>query len=162
MPPKRGKADQGHRQHSKRTKSEDDHYHKRPAIEVNWAIPKEKAKSIYKDVHAIEYSQALYQRAREDINPQQTPLPDPQHRTPIYQIKKSKDLLAADQNRPSASLRSLFNEIKRKSTTVQDVRYTLAHLEQNFNEEDQNIAVVLSRSENDEIFVLNEDERLEV
>jgi hypothetical protein len=59
-------------------------------------------------------------------------------------------------------LRSLFNEIKRKSTTVQDVRYTLAHLEQNFNEEDQNIAVVLSRSENDEIFVLNEDERLEV
>ncbi|CAN9132980.1 unnamed protein product [Alternaria alternata] len=96
------------------------------------------------------------------INPQQTPLPDPQHRTPIYQIKKSKDLLAADQNRPSASLRSLFNEIKRKSTTVQDVRYTLAHLEQNFNEEDQNIAVVLSRSENDEIFVLNEDERLEV
>ena len=74
MPPKRGKDDQGHRQHSKRTKSEDDHYHKRPAIEVNWAIPKEKAKSIYKAVHAIEYSQALYQRAREDINPQQTPL----------------------------------------------------------------------------------------
>jgi hypothetical protein len=59
-------------------------------------------------------------------------------------------------------LRSLFNEIKRKSTTVQDVRYTLAHLEQNFNEEDQNIAVVLSRAENNEIFVLNVDERLEV
>ncbi|KAH8622274.1 hypothetical protein IG631_22996 [Alternaria alternata] len=162
MPPKRGKDDQGHRQHRRRTKSEYDHYHKRPAMEVNWAIPKEKAKSIYKEVYAIEYAQALYQRAREDINPQQTPLPDPQHRTPIYQIKKSKDLLAADQNRPSASLRSLFNEIKRKSTTVQDVRYTLAHLEQNFNEEDQNIAVVLSRAENDEIFVLNEDEQLEV
>jgi len=45
---------------------------------------------------------------------------------------------------------------------VQDVRYTLAHLEQNFNEEDQNIAVVLSRAENNEIFVLNVDERLEV
>ncbi|KAG9194492.1 hypothetical protein G6011_04527 [Alternaria panax] len=161
MPPKRKEDDKGHGQPEKRTKSEDNHNDNQHVIEVNWAIPKEKLEPIYKEKHAIEYAQALYQRDREEIYPQQTPLPDPQHRAPIYQ-KKSNNLLATEQNWPSASLRSLFNDIKNKSIKEQDLRYNLAHLEQNFNEEDQNIAVVLSRAENNEIFVLNQDTRLEV
>lgn len=71
-------------------------------------------------------------------------------------------MLASNPCRPSASLRNLFNIIKRRSIQKQDSRYRSVHLEQHFNNEGQDIAVVLSRAEDDDIFALNRHQRLEM
>lgn len=161
MPPKRKENDLGDDSPSKKTKSKDDE-EKRPAINVNWAIPKEKNKPTYQKIYANRYAQALYLRAQDEINPRLTPLPGPQLRTPIYRSKTTKDVLAKSSHLLSASLRNLFNDIKRRSTQEEDSPYIAAHIEQHFDEEDPNIAVVLSRAENNGIFTLTEDQRLEV
>jgi hypothetical protein len=162
MPPKRRKDDKGDTPPNKKTKSMDGHENERPAIDVNWAIPKEKGKPIYEEKYATEYAQLLYQRAREEIRPQQTPLPDAQLRAPIYRLNTAKNLLAGNRYKPSASLRNLFNDVKGWSTQEQESRYHMTHLKQHFNDEDWNIAVVISRAEKNGIFVLNADQRLEV
>jgi hypothetical protein len=164
MPPKSKEADKGDGSPKKKTKSNEDRQDEQSVVNVDWVIPKEKRKPIFKEIYAKRYAQTLYQRAREEIsiNPQQAPLPNAQLRTPIYRSQTAKDLQATNPYLPSASLRNLFNHIKRRSTQQEDSPYKPAHLSQRFNNEDRNVAVVLSRAEDNEILTLTGDQRLEV
>ncbi|KAI4652632.1 uncharacterized protein J4E79_008939 [Alternaria viburni] len=160
MSPKRKKTGQGDDPNkAKKTRSEDTPEDETATTNVNWFIPKEKGKNIYKEKCATEYAQILYEKAREEISPQQAPLLDPQFRTPVFQ-KQGKDLRAGDKYRPSASLRNLFNDIKSRSIAKEE-GHSLTHFQQQFGD-DANIAIVLSRAENNATFILNEDQRLEV
>ncbi|KAI4682346.1 uncharacterized protein J4E88_005236 [Alternaria novae-zelandiae] len=160
MSPKRKKTGHGDDPpKAKKTRSEDTPDDDTTKTDVNWFIPKEKGKNIYKEKCAAEYAQILYEKAREEISPQQAPLLDPQFRTPVFQ-KQGKDLRAGDKYRPSASLRNLFNDIKSRSIDKEE-GHSITHFQQQFGD-DANIAVVLSRAEDNATFVLNEDQRLEV
>ncbi|KAH6882138.1 hypothetical protein BKA58DRAFT_350775 [Alternaria rosae] len=160
MPPKRKKTGKGDDPpKAKKTRSEDTPDDDITTTAVNWIIPKEKGKDVYQEKCAAEFAQALYQRARDEIRPQQTPMSVPQFRTPVFQ-KKGNDLRAEDKYRPSASLRNLFNDIKSRSIH-QEEGHSITHFQQQFGG-DANIAVVLSRAENYASFALNEDQRLEV
>ncbi|KAI4942131.1 hypothetical protein J4E91_010330 [Alternaria rosae] len=160
MPPKRKKTGKGDDPpKAKKTRSEYTHDDDTTTTAVSWTIPKEKGKYVYQEKCAAEFAQALYGRARDEIRPQQTPLSDPQFRTPVFQ-KKGNDLRARDKYKPSASLRNLFNDIKSKSIHKEE-GHSITHFQQQFDG-DTNIAVVLSRAENNASFALNEDQRLEV
>ncbi|KAI4686869.1 uncharacterized protein J4E84_005240 [Alternaria hordeiaustralica] len=160
MSPKRKKAGHGDDPpKAKKTRSEDTPDDDTTKTDVNWFIPKEKGKNIYKEKCAAEYAQILYEKAREEISPQQAPVLDPQFRTPVFQ-KNGKDLRAGDKYRPSASLRNLFNDIKSRSIAKEE-GHSIAHFQQQFGD-DANVAIVLSRAENNATVVLNEDQRLEV
>ncbi|KAI4671648.1 uncharacterized protein J4E78_000144 [Alternaria triticimaculans] len=160
MSPKRKKTGHGDDPpKAKKTRSEDTPDDDTTKTDVNWFIPKEKGENIYKEKCAADYAQILYEKAREEISPQQAPLLDPQFRTPVFQ-KQGKDLRAGDKYRPSASLRNLFNDIKSRSIDKEE-GHSITHFQQQFGD-DANIAVVLSRADDNATFVLNEDQRLEV
>ncbi|KAI4917253.1 hypothetical protein J4E90_003760 [Alternaria incomplexa] len=160
MSPKRKETGQGDDPpKAKKTRSEDPPDDDTTKTDVNWFIPKEKGKNVYKEKCAAEYAQILYEKAREEISPQQAPLLDPQFRTPVFQ-NKGKDLRAGDKYRPSASLRNLFNDIKSRSIDKEE-GHSITHFQQQFGD-DTNIAVVLSRAENNATLVLDGYQRLEV
>ncbi|EUC42995.1 hypothetical protein COCMIDRAFT_102053 [Bipolaris oryzae ATCC 44560] len=133
----------------------------RASIQVDWAIPKAKRKNDFDRKYLDDYAQPLYAREPDELRPTQAGLPEAQIRTPIYQ-KDAKDMVAGDANQSSAALRDLYNEIKRLSAKEPDGLHDLAALTGQFEEGDGNAAVVLSRAENQEIFVLDKERRLQV
>ncbi|KAJ5032192.1 hypothetical protein J3E74DRAFT_297011 [Bipolaris maydis] len=76
--------------------------------------------------------------------------------------ERCKDMVAGDANQSSAALRDLYNEIKRLSAKEPDGLHDIAALTGQFEEGDENAAVVLSRAENQEVFVLDTERRLQV
>ena len=160
MSPKRKETGQGDDPpKAKKTRSKDTPDDDATKTDVNWFIPKERGKNVYKENCATDFAQNLYEKARDEIRPQQTPLSDPQFRTPVFQ-KKGKDLRVGDNYRPSASLRDLFNNIKSRSSQKEEGR-SITNFQQQFDGK-PNIALVLSRAENSAILALDEDQRLEV
>ncbi|RMZ72420.1 hypothetical protein GMOD_00007401 [Pyrenophora seminiperda CCB06] len=132
---------------------------------VNWAIPKTKAKKKNEqipDAHLTDaYAEALYGLSPDELKTVQTPLPDAQLRAPIYQKASAKDLAPNDVNQSTSALRSFFNSIKQRSTSSTKSPYHLNILTQTFGQ-GEDTALVLSRAEDAEIKVLDEDGRLEV
>ncbi|EMD86295.1 hypothetical protein COCC4DRAFT_135004 [Bipolaris maydis ATCC 48331] len=133
----------------------------RASIPVDWAIPKAKRKNAFDRKYLDDYAQPLYEREPDELRPMQAGLPEAQIRTPIYQ-KDGKDMVAGDANQSSAALRDLYNEIKRLSAKEPDGLHDIAALTGQFEEGDENAAVVLSRAENQEVFVLDTERRLQV
>ncbi|XP_014557301.1 hypothetical protein COCVIDRAFT_97548 [Bipolaris victoriae FI3] len=133
----------------------------RAYIQVDWAIPKAKRKNDFDRKYLNDYARPLYERDPDELRPTQAGLPEAQIRTPIYQ-KDGKDMFAGDANQSSAALRSFYNEIKKLSAKEPDGLHDIAALTGQFEEGDENAAVVLSRAENQEIFVLDTERRLQV
>lgn len=133
----------------------------RAYIQVDWAIPKAKRKNDFDRKYLNDYAWPLYERDPNELRPTQAGLPEAQIRTPIYQ-KDGKDMFAGDANQSSAALRSFYNEIKKLSAKEPDGLHDIAALTGQFEEGDENAAVVLSRAENQEIFVLDTERRLQV
>jgi hypothetical protein len=129
---------------------------------VNWIIPKAKRKQTADSTHTRMYAERLYARDPETLHSRQNPLQEAQIRTPIFKRQGGRDIGPSDPNRPSAVLCNLFNEIRSASLDESDERYQFASLAQRFPLGDDDTALVLSRAEGNEIFVLNDDRRLEV
>ncbi|KAJ6200251.1 hypothetical protein J3E72DRAFT_392108 [Bipolaris maydis] len=125
------------------------------------AAPIAKRKNAFDRKYLDDYAQPLYEREPDELRPMQAGLPEAQIRTPIYQ-KDGKDMVAGDANQSSAALRDLYNEIKRLSAKEPDGLHDIAALTGQFEEGDENAAVVLSRAENQEVFVLDTERRLQV
>ncbi|KAF5847477.1 hypothetical protein GGP41_000174 [Bipolaris sorokiniana] len=133
----------------------------RASIQVDWAIPKAKRKNDFDRKYLDDYAQPLYEREPDELRLTQAGLPEAQIRTPIYQ-KDGKDMVAGDANQSSAALRGLYNEIKRLSAKEPDGLHDIAALTGQFEEGDENAAVILSRAKNQEIFILHTERRLQV
>ncbi|KAF1830991.1 hypothetical protein BDW02DRAFT_74775 [Decorospora gaudefroyi] len=155
MAPKRKNSDDSNAPAPKKPKKNSE------PIQVNWAIPKSKRKATPDEDLKTTYAEALYDRTSDEVDTLQPPLKAAPHRSPIYQ-NPAADLAASAPNRPSAALRSLFNEIKNQSTSNTESGYRLGALEQHFKARDVNNALALSRAEDEEILVLDKDRRLEV
>jgi hypothetical protein len=160
MPPKRrgkksGKPRTRKAPISKKTPEHDEHA-------VDWAVPKTKGRNIFDAKHIDSYAHTLYGRESTEVQPTQVALPEAQIRSPIYQRADGKDLQPGGPNHSSAALCGLYNEIKRISGTEPDGRHDIAALTQQFQDEDENSAVVLSRAENQEVLVLDRDRRFQV
>ena len=153
MPPKRkgsksSKAPAAKRPKSKSPSPEEEEN----LVEVDWVVPEVKRKEDIERKYIDDYAQALYDREARDLNPVQPALPDAPIRAPIYKKAGAKGLVSGDPNKSSRSLRNFFNEIERLNANEPDGLHDHGALGEKFRARGENATLVLSRTEDSEIF----------